>query len=109
MRSRSFNLIRVVVQSHNIAPCEHRNLSSRLANTTANIKNSHRLTDLDPMGKVVFMASKSLEQSLADAKATEVERLRPGFFVEVGGQVVVAVFRIRFWSDVREYVDVRTC
>ena len=84
MRSCPLDLVSIVVQSDDITSSERRDLSSRFANTTSNIKNSHRLIDLDPMGKVVFMARESLEQSLANAEAAQVERLRPTFFIEVG-------------------------
>lgn len=111
MCSRSLDLISIVVQPNNIATSERRDLSGRLTNTTANVKHSHRLIDLDPMGKVVFMARESLEQSLANAKSAEVERLCPGLFVEVGGQVVVALRQVSSQTNdggKDEYTDLLT-
>lgn len=81
MRSRSFDLVSIVVQPDDIAASESCNLSSRFANTTADVKNSHCLIDLNAMSKIVFMARECLEQSLANAKATQMERLRPCLFV----------------------------
>ena len=111
MRSRPFDLIGIVIQADDIASSESCNLSRRFANTTANVKHSHRLIDLDPMGKVVFMARESLEQSLANAKSAEVERLCPGLFVEVGGQVVVALRQVSSQTNdggKDEYTDLLT-
>ena len=47
------------------------------------------------MSEVVFVARQRLEKRFAGGEAAEVEGLRPGFFVEVGGEVVVAVTRKR--------------
>jgi hypothetical protein len=84
MSSGSLHLIGIVVQTNHIATRESRNLPGGFADTTANVKNSHSLIDLDSMGKVVLVARESLEQSLTDSKTTQVERLGPAFFVEVG-------------------------
>jgi len=85
MRSRPFHLISIVVQADDIATRESRYLSGRFANTTANIKDSHRLIDPDAMGKIMLVTRKSLEKSFTHAKTTQVERLGPAFFVEVSG------------------------
>lgn len=85
MRSRSFDLVGIVVQTDNVASSESRDLPGGLADTTADIEDSHRLIDLDPMGEIVLVASESLQQRFTDTESTKVERLRPGFFVEVCG------------------------
>lgn len=91
MASSPFNLIRIVVQTHNIAACKSRKLACRFANTAPNVKNRHRIVDINPMCKVVFMPGKSLQQRFARCKAAKMEGLRPAFFVQVGDEVVVAV------------------
>lgn len=89
MRCGPLDLIRIVVQTHDIATRESRNLPCWLADTTPNIENSHRIIDIDSVRKVVLMASESLQQRFARRKAAKMERLRPAFFVEVGDEVVV--------------------
>ena len=85
MRSCSLDLIGIIVQTDNAASGEDRNLPGRLADTTPNIKDSHRLVDLDSMSEIMFMASESLEQSFPSPETTQVERLSPSFLVEVCG------------------------
>jgi hypothetical protein len=85
MCSRSLDLISIVVQPNDVATGERCDLSGGLANTTSNVKDRHRLIDLNSMRKVMLMARKSLEQSLSNAEAAEMKRLRPCLFVEVGG------------------------
>ena len=73
MRSSPFDLIGIVVQADDTASSEDRNLSGWLADTTPNIKDSHRLIDLDSMGEIVFVASEGLEQRFSDSKTAQVE------------------------------------
>jgi hypothetical protein len=61
------------------------------------------------MGEVVFVAGQGLQEGFSRGETAEVEGLRPGFFVEVGDEVVVAVARTigdlalrgRSWSSTR--------
>jgi hypothetical protein len=85
MRRRPLYLVGIVVQTNDITTRESRYLSGRFANTTANIKHSHRLIDPNAMGKIMLVTRKSLEKRFAHTKTTQVERLGPAFFVEVGG------------------------
>jgi hypothetical protein len=55
MCRRSLDLVGIVVQTNDVAAGESRNLPGRLANTTADIEDSHRLIDLNPMGKIMLV------------------------------------------------------
>ena len=52
----SLDLVGIVVQTNDVAAGESRDLPGRLANTTANIEDSHGLIDLNPMGKIMLVA-----------------------------------------------------
>lgn len=90
MRRRSLHLILVVVQPNHFTARESRYLSRGLANATPDIEHGHGSIDADPVSEIVFVAGQGLQERFARGEATEVEGLRPGFFVEVGGEVVVA-------------------
>jgi len=93
MRRRSLHLILVVVQPNHFTARESRYLSRGLANATPDIEHGHGSIDADPVSEIVFVAGQGLQERFARGEATEVEGLRPGFFVEVGGEVVVVVHK----------------
>ena len=95
MRRRPLHLILIVVQSNHFTARESRDLSRWLAHSTSNIQDRHGGVHTDPVSEVVFVARQRLEKRFAGGETTEVEGLGPGFFVEVGGEVVVAVTRKR--------------
>ena len=95
MRRRPLHLILIVVQSNHFTARESRDLSRWLAHSTSNVKHSHGGVYTDPVSEVGFVARQRLEERFAGGKTAEVEGLGPGFFVEVGGEVVVAVTRKR--------------
>lgn len=90
MCSGSLDLVRIIVQTDDIAPSESRNFSGRLAHTATDIKHSHRVIDVDPVSKVVLMARKCLKKGFPRRESTEMERLCPALFVQIGSKVVVA-------------------
>jgi hypothetical protein len=93
MRRRPLHLIRIVIQPDNFTARERRYLACRLPDSAADIKDRHGGVDADPVGEVVFVAGQRLQEGFSRGEAAEVEGLRPGFFVEVGDEVVVAVVR----------------
>ena len=73
MRSSPFHLVCIVVQANHVASRKGRDLSSRFTNTTTNIKNCHGLVDVDSVGQIMLVASKSLKQRLANSESAEVK------------------------------------
>ena len=91
MRRRPLHLILIIIQTHHLTTRESRYLTSGLPNSAPDIEDRHGSVDSDPVSEVVFVAGQSLEKSFARGETAEVEGLRPGFFVEVGDEIVVAV------------------
>lgn len=89
----TLDLVVIVVQAGDVSAGELGNLTSGTANTAADIKNLHILSDANAVGKVVLVAGNGLIERLAGREAAEVERLAPAIFVQVGRQVIVAVER----------------
>lgn len=73
MCSRSFDLVGIIVQAHDIASSECCNLPGRFANTTSDVKNSHRLVNVDSVSKIMFVACKSLKKRLSDGESAKME------------------------------------
>jgi hypothetical protein len=84
------NLVRIVIHPDHLAAGEASDLPGRPANTAPDIEHLHVLFDAKFMGQEVLVSCQGLQERLGDGKAAEMERLAPGFLVEVRGEVVVA-------------------
>ena len=87
------NLVVVVVETDDVHASELDDLTGRATDTAANIQHAHVVLELHLVGEVVLVAGKGLQERFPRGETAEVEGLRPGFFVEVGGEVVVAGFQ----------------
>ena len=85
------DLVVVVVQTGDVSTAELDHLTSGTTDTAANIQNLHTILQTGLHGEVVLVAGDSLVEGLTVGETAEVEGRAPAIFVEVGGQVVVAV------------------
>ena len=93
MRRRPLHLIGIVIQPDDLAARENRHLARGFPHSAADVEDFHRSVYPDAVGEVVLVAGKGLQERFPRGETAEVEGLRPGFFVEVGGEVVVAGFQ----------------
>ena len=80
----------VVVHANNLAIRELRNLASRSANTTANVKDAHARFQVHLGSKVVLMPCQRSQKRLSLSEARKVERLGPAILVQLGSTVIVS-------------------
>jgi hypothetical protein len=91
MRRRPLHLILIIIQTHHLTTRESRYLTSGLPDSAPDIEDRHGSVDSDPVSEVVLVTGQGLQERFPRGETAEVEGLRPGFFVEVGDEVVVAV------------------